>query len=162
MGALTEREIFDCLSTNFRLAAEACERLAVIKRTGPTYSDLRDKLELLEGACRQAAVWRQDARWLQIGIMMAEAHKRAGDWLRGIKVAGSPVRIKVADGHRHPLFLKLAENLRAGELKAIELRDKKTGRVGVILPRPGRAPRRDTVPVGWRKSSGILVPAGAA
>lgn len=162
MGALTEREIFDCLSTNFRLAAEAAERLATIKRTGPTYDSLREKLELIEGACRQAAVWRQDARWLQIGIMMAEAHKRAGDWLRGIKVAGSPVRIKLADGHRHPLFLKLAENLRAGEQRAIELRDKKTGRVGMILPKAGRAPRRDTVPVGWRRTGGILVPAGAA
>lgn len=160
MGNLTEREIFDCLSTNFRLAAEACEKLAVSPRTGPTYAILREKLELIEGACRQAAVWRQDTRWLAIGMAMAEAHKRAGGWLRGVKVGG--VTVKLADGHRHPLFLKLAENLRAGERKSIELRDKKTGRVGMILPTPGRAERRDVVPVGWRRPSGIIIPAGAA
>ncbi len=162
MGSLTETEIFDCLSTNFRLAAEDCEKLARLPRKGPTYSNLRDKLELLEGACRQASVWRQDTRWLQIGMAMAEAHKRAGEWLRGIKIAGRPGRIKIADGHMHPLFLKLAENLRLGQKKAEELRDKRTNRVGMILPELGRAPLRDTTPVGWRRSSGLIVPAGAA
>lgn len=158
MGKLTEAEIFDCLSTNFRLAAEDCEKLARSPRKGATYSALRDKLELLEGACRQASVWRQDARWLQIGIGMAEAHKRAGDWLRGIKIAGVPGRIKVADGHMHPLFLKLAENLRLGHKKAEALRTKRTNRVGMILPAMGRAPRPDTSPVGWRRPSGLIVP----
>lgn len=158
MGALTESEIFDCLSTNFRLAAEDCEQLAVSPRKGPTYAALRDKLELLEGACRQASVWRQDTRWLTIGMTMAEAHKRAGEWLRGVKIAGHMGRVKIAPGHMHPLFLKLAENLRLGHRKAEELRTKKTGRVGMILPEMGRAPRRDAAPVGWRRPSGIIVP----
>lgn len=162
MGALTEREIFDCLSTNFRLAAEDCEKLAVSPVRGAIYYSLREKLELLEGACRQASVWRQDTRWLQIGLMMAEAHKRAGDWLRGVKMPGHMGRVRLADGHIHPLFKRLAENLRAGEAKSTELRDKKTGRVGMILPAMASAPRRDTVPVGWRRPSGIIIPAGAA
>ncbi len=162
MGKLTESEIFDCLSTNFRLAAEDCEKLAVSPRKGPTYVDLRDKLELLEGACRQASVWRQDTRWLAIGMAMAEAHKRAGEWLRGIKIKGVPGRVKVAPGHMHPLFLKLAENLRLGHRKAEELRTKRTGRVGMILPEMGRAPLRDTTPIGWRRPSGLIIPAGAS
>jgi hypothetical protein len=158
MGQLTESDIFECLSTNFRLAAEDCEKLARSPRRGQTYAALRDKLELLEGACRQASVWRQDTRWLAIGMAMAEAHKRAHGWLMGVKINGGP-RIKIADGHMHPLFVKLAENLRLAHRKAEEIRTKATGKVGMILPTPGRAPRRDTVPVGWRRPSGIIVPA---
>jgi len=158
MGALTESEIFDCLSTNFRLAAEDCEKLARSPRRGANYAALREKLELLEGACRQASVWRQDTRWLQIGLAMAEAHKRAGEWIRGIKIAGVPGRVKVAEGHMHPLFKKLAENLRLAHARAEEIRTKRTGKVGMILPATGRAPLRDTKPTGWRRPSGIIVP----
>lgn len=163
MGNLTEAEIFDCLSTNFRLAAEDCDKLAKLPRKGPTYRSLRDKLELIEGACRQAAYFRQDSRWLQIGLFMAEAHKRAGDWLRGIKVPGQPVRVKIAPGHMHPLFTKLAENLRAAQARADEFKTKATGKIGTILPEAQPAPHRDTVPTGWRKSSGgLFVPEGTA
>jgi hypothetical protein len=161
MGELTETEIFDCLSVNFRLAAEDCEKLAVSPRKGPTYAALRDKLELLEGACRQAAMWRQDTRWLQVGLLMEEAHKRSLEWLRGVQVAGGP-RVKIAPGHMHPLFKKLAENLRAAHAKADEMRTKATGRVGMILPTPQAAPLRDTTPVGWRRPSGLIVPSGYA
>lgn len=158
MGTLTESEIFDCLSTNFRLAAEDCEKLAKSPRKGQTYAALRDKLELLEGACRQASLWRQDTRWLAIGMAMAEAHKRAHGWLMGVKINGGP-RIKVANGHMHPLFLKLAENLRLAQRKAEEIRTHKTNRVGMILPPTAAAPRRDTMPIGWRRPSGLIIPA---
>jgi hypothetical protein len=160
MGNLTEREIFSCLAENFRLAAEDCDKLATRPRKGRAYSSLRDKLELVEGACRQAAYWREDTRWLQIGQMMAEAHKRAGDWLRGIKVEGSPVRVKIAPGHMHPLFVKLAENLRAAQARAEEFRTKATGKIGTILPEAQPAPHRDTVPTGWRKTGSLYVPDG--
>lgn len=160
MGQLTENEIFDCLSTNFRLAAEDCEKLAISARTGPIYNSLREKLELLEGACRQASVWRQDTRWLTIGHMMAHAHKVAGDWLRGMPTVPGGPRVKLAAGHRHPLFLKLAENLRAGHKKAEEFKNNRTGRVGMILPAVQAAPLRDTTPVGWRRPSGLIVPHG--
>jgi hypothetical protein len=157
MGRLTEADIFECLSENFRLAAEDCEKLARLPKKGRAYTSLREKLELLEGACRQAAAWREDSRWLQIGLYMAEAHKRAGDWLRGIKVAGSPVRVKIAPGHMHPLFNKLAEHLRAAQARAEDFRTKATGKMGTILPEVEAAPHRDTTPVGWRRSQGGLI-----
>lgn len=160
MGQLTEADIFECLSANFRLAAEDCEKLARSARKGPTYTSLRDKLELLEGACRQAAYWRQDTRWLDIGMMMEEAHKRAHEWLRGIKNPAGGPRIKVAAGHMHPLFVKLGENLRALQAKADDFRTKATGKIGTILPVAQRAPLRDTTPVGWRRPSGLIVPDG--
>ena len=161
MGQLTEPEIFACLSENFRLAAEDCEKLAKHARKGPTYAALRDKLELLEGACRQAAHWRGDSRWLQIGLHMAKAHELSLEWLRGIPAGPGRPRIKIAKGELHPLFVKLAENLRAAQKKAEEFRTKATGKIGTILPETQRAPLRDTTPVGWRRQSGLIVPAGA-
>ncbi len=162
MGQLTEPEIFACLSENFRLAAEDCDKLATRPRKGRAYTSLREKLELLEGACRQAGHWRGDSRWLTIGLYMAECHKRAGEWLRGIKVPGQDVRVKIAPGHIHPLFTRLAEQLRAAQAKADEFRTKATGKSGTILPEMAPAPHRDTVPVGWRQSpGGLIVPDSA-
>ena len=157
--ALTETEVIDCLKSNLRLAAQSCDKLAVSPRKGPTYRQLRDQLRLVEGACRQVAYFRGgDARWLRVGLFMAEVHKRAGDWLRGPKRPDG-TRAKLAPGHMHPLFLKLADNLRAAYGKAEELQTKATNRIGPILPKPGVPPHRDTAPVGWnRASSGLLVP----
>lgn len=161
MGELTEREIFSCLSENFVLAAQHCEDLARLPRKGPSYHSLRGELRLIEGAARQAAYWRQDTRWLQIGLYVEEAHKRAGGWLRGYKLP-SGERITIREGQLHPLFVKLAENLRAGHRKAEEFRTKATGRIGTILPKVQAGPHRDTVPVGYRKTlSGILLPGAA-
>jgi hypothetical protein len=167
MGALTEPEIFSCLSANFKLAAEHCEDLSKLPRKGPTYLKLRAELKLLEGACRQAAYWRQDARWLRIGLYMEEVHKRAGEWLRGYKLP-SGQRVTHREGTIHPLFMKLAENLRAGQQQAERLRERKTGRSGTILPKAMPAPHRDTRPVqvlmpdGFQKRrSGLIVPSGA-
>lgn len=165
MGALTEPEIFSCLAENFKLAAEHAEDLGKLPKKGPTYQKFRTELKLLEGACRQAAFWRQDSRWLKIGLYMEECHKRAGDWLRGYKTKEG-VRITHKEGTLHPLFMKLADNLRKGQAAAEQLRTKKTGRVGMILPAPLRAPHRDTRPIGWtapgerRTRGGLIVPAG--
>jgi hypothetical protein len=159
VGQFSEVEVLDCLKSNLRLAAQSCDQLAVSPSKGPIYQGLRDQLRLVEGACRQIAYCRGgDARWLRIGLYMAECHKRAGEWLRGVKQP-SGVRMKVAPGHMHPLFLKLAQNLRAAYDKAEELRTKRTNRVGPILPVPGVAPHRDTRPAGWSRSpSGLVVP----
>lgn len=120
MGFLTENEIFDCLRTNFRLAAEHCDALAVLPAKGPTYNLFRHELKLIEGACRQASAWREDTRWLPIGLMMHETHQRVGNWLRA----------------RQPgiLFARMAENLRNLEIAAINMQTKATGRIGMILP----------------------------
>ncbi len=163
MGALTEREIFDCLFTNFGEAAKLCDDLAVLPAKGPSYDKLRKTLALIEGAARQAAYWRQDARWLTIAAFVAEAHKRAGNWLRGAKRPDG-VKVMLRPGELHPLFKKLAENLRAGQRRAEEFRDKKTGRMGTILPRPLPGPHRDHRPVSvvlpnyHTTPSGLILP----
>lgn len=128
MGRLTEGEIFACLAENFKLAAEHCEDLARLPAKGLIYAKLREELKLIEGAARQAGQFRDDARWFQIGLMMGEAHKRAGTWLRGHYPA--------------VLFTKLADNLRKGEALAESYRTSRTHRVGMILPKPLPAPIR--------------------
>jgi hypothetical protein len=161
MGRLTEPEIFACLSENFVLAAQYCDDLSRLPRKGPSYKALRECLSLIEGAARQAAYWRQDTRWLQIGLYVEEAHKRAGGWLRGYKLPNGQ-RVTIREGQLHPLFVKLAENLRAGHRKAEQFRTKATGRIGTLLPKPqrDRGSHRETSPVGYRKSAGgILIPA---
>lgn len=167
MGALTESEIFDCLSTNFKLAAEHAQDLGKLPRKGPTYTALRNELGLIEGACRQASVWREDSRWLTIGLMMAEAHKRAGSWLRGVKTP-TGVRIAIKEGQLHPLFMKLADNLRAGYRLSEQFRTSKTNKIGLILPQVMEGPHRDTRPVHISVPShlqvskgGIIIPDGA-
>ncbi len=54
--------------------------------------------------------------------MMEEAHRRAGHWLRKF--------------YPRPLFLKLADNLRAGAKMAEDLRMKRPPKLGTILPKP--------------------------
>lgn len=161
MGALTEREIFSCMAENFRLAAQSCEALAILPVTGPTYLALRTQLRLLEGTCRQAAVWRQDSRWYEIGLQMAEAHKRAGTWLRGYKDPETGAPVKLADAHRNRCFTMLADNLRKGEKAAVDLRDKRTNRVGTILPESYTKPVRSKNPVMVTRG-GIILPTAAA
>lgn len=150
MTDLTECEIFDCLSENFRLAAECCEKLAVSPKTGPIYRKLREQLRLCDGACRQAAYWRGDARWLYIGRDCIEAWHRSGKWLREYR---GPEGRRVA----HPLFLKLAEVLRAGAKNAERLRTAATYKIGPIVPEPLPGPHRDTRPVSM---GGLILPAG--
>ena len=166
MGALTEVEIFDCLTTNLKLAAELCDDLARIPLRGATYRKYCATLKLIEGACKQASTWREDTRWLPIGRMMAECHQRAGDWLRGFKMPDG-TRVKIAEGTLHPCFEKLASTLRGLILVVEKTRHERTNRSGMILPETARAPHRDTRPVGFRRPDhvspgGIILPASAA
>lgn len=129
---LTEREVIACLKENFRLAAENCLKLARGER-GPIYVSLRAELKLVEGAARQLSALREDTRWLQVGLKVAEAQKRCGDWLR----AKEP-------GWR---FEGLAQILVQGLRSAHDLETKATGRRGMILPIAQPAPHRDHRPV---------------
>lgn len=161
MAAPTEQEVLACLSENFWLAAENCEKLAVSPKRGLIYREFRDQLSLIEGASRQMGYYRGgDARWLQIGLQVAHAHKRAGDWLRGVPQPGGGHR-PLTEGQKHPLFMLLADNLRKGAALAQDLRGKKTGRTGPILPVVQPLPhQRETSPVGWRSTvSGLVIPA---
>ena len=168
MGALTEREIFDCMETNLGLAVQHCEDLARLPAIGPSYSGLRDSLKLIEGCCRQASARREDTRWLNVGLAIAEAHKRAGNWLRGGRNAEG-YKVNLAPGQRHPLFKKLADNLRAMQKVCTALRTQRVGKLGMILPTPLPGPHRDTrpsrviLPPGMKAtSSGLIVPSSAA
>jgi hypothetical protein len=133
MGALTEQEIFDCMRENCAKAAAHCEDLAKRQRRGPVYNLLREELKLIEGCCRQACQWREDARWLNVAKDVAKAHVLAGEWLRGVKVGKGPRRA-IPEGERHPLFMKLAEILRNLAKQAEKLKNQRTGRSGMILP----------------------------
>jgi hypothetical protein len=166
---ITEAEIWDCLRTNFRLAAEHCDDLAKLPAQGPTYQLLLGELSLIEGACRQAAHWREDAGgvtlppgqpgahgfeavrlgetdsagWLDVAHMMGEVHKRCGGWIRG----------------RYPreLFQKMAQVMRE-MLRQLERRwEQPLRKVGANLPTALPAPHRDTIPVSM---SGLVLPPG--
>jgi hypothetical protein len=155
MGRLTETEIFDCLASNLKAAASDADALAKESLKGEIYDRFRRELLLIEGACRQASVWREDTRWLEIGLMMAEVHRRCGDWLRGIK-APDGTRVKIGNGELHPLFVRVADNLRGFLIRIEKLRVSATHRSGMILPATLAGPHRDMRPVGWSPS---LVPA---
>ena len=162
MGALLEHEIVDCLTDNFKSAADSCDYLARSPKKGPRYAQLRRELKLIEGAARQMAHWREDARWLRVGLYMEEVHKRCGDWLRGVKQPDGSRR-PIAPGQLHPLFVKCAEELRACLKMAETLRTKATGRVGAILPKLQQPDLRVGAPVGWRQSKGgVIMPGGSA
>lgn len=162
MGALTECEIFDCMTIHFRIAIEACEKLAARPTGNATYDRFRKALRMIEGTCKQANCWREDTRWLPIGKMMADCHQKAGEWLRGIKQEDGS-RVAIAKGQLHPAFLMLAENLKALQKLTVQIRDQATHRVGMILPDVLPGPHRDTRPAGWNRTpNGIIVPADAA
>jgi hypothetical protein len=152
MPHVTEAEILSLLKETFRRAAEHCDKLAILPARGPTYRRLRDDLATAENCCRQMGWFRQDSRWFPIGQMMEEAHKRAGGWLRD-KTMPRTANSNLA----HPLFLKLAENLRGGIAMAERVETMATGRVGMILPKPRRGPDR-TQGRMVQVPSGLIVP----
>ena len=169
MGALSESEIFDCMADSLRKAIDHCEQLAVKPLRGPIYNQFRQELKLVEGCCRQASSWREDTRWLPIGLLMEQCHQKAGEWLRGVVDPATKQRVPVPEGQKHPLFVSLAQNLR-GILKGVEdLRTKRAGQMGMILPPMPRAETRThgrqiqvALPSGMhRASSGLIIPDGA-
>lgn len=145
MGTLTESDIFACLVENFRIAAECCDDLARLPAKGPTYRRLIPTLKLLEGACRQAGHYRENYNWFDIGICMAQAHQRAGGFLR----------TQYPHSARSELFKKLGANLRGFALAADRLRHARSGVRGSILPvTPNFTPTLHQV----RSPGGIILP----
>lgn len=170
MGQLAEVEIFDRMIESLRASIQACRDLAVKPLKGLSYRKLQEHLPLVEGACRQAAHWRADARWLKLGLMMEEAHRRSGDWLRGVRDPETGMYRKIPEGVRHPMFVKLAENLESLLDSARKLRVAATGVIGrPILPRVEEGPHRQVrdnyavrLPDGVeRRPSGLLIPCAA-
>lgn len=134
------------------LAAEAADRLADVNVRGPEYNKLRECLALVEGCCRQAGAWREDSRWLPIGKMMNDCHQKAGGWLRGKKIGGQ--RISYAGKERNMLFDMLAKNLRFLKQGVLNLKNERTGQIGMILPAMPNLGR----PQGLLVKGGIILP----
>lgn len=166
MSVLTENEIFSRMVASFKQAAEDCDALAKRPVSSPAYLSLRDELALIEGTFQQTAFWREDDRWLEIARQIPEAHRLAGEWLRGVEVEsntpGVIIRRPIPEGTLHPMFVKLAEFLRWCADKANEMRNAKTGSLGANL-RPLPRGERNISHSGWTATnSGLIVPASAA
>ena len=166
MGALTEVEIFSCMSQNLRLAAEHAEFLAVSPIRGPTYAKLRENLKLVEGCCRQASAWREDTRWLDLGLTMGAAWQSSLNWLMGYKMGN--LRIKYANQHLHPMFLHLGAYLREAATIADRYKNQRAPKLGMILPDVRPAPgvrHKGNYPVMLPRPSvtagGIILPGAA-
>lgn len=149
--ALTETEVFDQMLTSLRGAIDDCEIIARQPVSGVYFDRMRSRLKLVEGCCRQAAAFREDTRWLPVGVMMEQAHQRARFWLHRPSVQSKK------------LFTILADKLRLLEKATTQIRDQKTGRRGIILPdmqkAPGRVPGMVQVPRGFvRTSGGVIAP----
>ena len=163
MSALTEAEIFSRMVASFKQAAEDCDTLAKRPISSPAYLSLRDELALIEGTFQQTAFWREDDRWLDIARQIPEAHRLAGEWLRGVEVEtntpGLIVRRPLPEGELHPMFVKLAGFLRWCAAKADEMRHAKTNVLGANL-RPIPRGNRNVSHSGWAATnSGLIVPA---
>ena len=124
MGALTERDILDRHRQALGEAHRACQRLGknadplYLAPRGHDYGNLKRALEMLEGSARQMAHFREDARWLRLGIVYAKAMRSAQSKFIGQRWAYFNELTKLfALGHR-----------RVEELQA------KTGTQGPILP----------------------------
>lgn len=164
MGRLTESEIFERMVESLRIAAESAEMLATDDVKGRNYETLREHLKLIEGCCIQAATWRDDARWLPMGRLVAECHQRAGNWLRPQVHVSRIGKVKLAPKHRNELFVMLASNLREFMRGVLSLKDDKTGQVGMVLPKAPPAERRIGAPVQVllperiRRQGGLILP----
>lgn len=156
------------MAENCRLAGENCIRLAISPYKGKAYDDFWNEIESLVGCCRQAAAWRQDARWYTFEEWLIGVRMRSGRWLRGVKVGPGP-SLRIPQNEIQTLFLRVAHKL-AGKFAEInDMRDKATGRLGMILPKPvetfreTRQHRVADLPQAMRKApSGLIVPSGIA
>jgi hypothetical protein len=168
MGALTETEIFDRMTGCLKAAVSDCIDLSKAPRKGSIYDRLRKNLRLAGNCCRQAAQWREDARWLNFDKQITHCIKLAGDWLRGYHDMDGARRLYAAD-QVSDLFFKLSQTLAALHNLALNTRDKATQRTGMILPivhRESRTQGRSVavkLPSGMkRRASGLIVPQSAA
>ena len=125
MSGLTEQEISGKHIQSLKEGKQACELLArnqdpdKVAPRGHIYGNLQRSLKALEGSCRQLAHFRSDARWIKLGVLyaramrVAQAKMAAEDWAA---------------------FGKLGALFEQGLVRMDELANRKTGKVGSILP----------------------------
>lgn len=146
MADLAEIEVIDCLKENLRKLVQHCKDLALKPAQGPTYRQVIETIKLVEGASRQMAVFRDDARWTKFGFEMARLHDRLGDCIRSKA--------------RREIFMRMSTMVADAYAQTMILYTAKTGRRGPILPRVSPGPHREMRPVGYTKTDGgLLLPA---
>ena len=87
---------------------------------GWQYAALRDHIGLLEGTCRQMAAFREDARWIRLGIQYAKLRRSAQ---------------KHFIAQRWKAFTQMMPIFEAGLRSVADLAEAKTGARGPILPK---------------------------
>lgn len=159
MSNITEKEVFLRLQENIREAVQACNDLAVRSQRGRSYNTLRDRLADIEWCCQKLAGSRGDARWLPIGMKIAVAHKKAGDWLRGWTDPVTGNRVPTAPGELNELFVMLAANLMILAKASEELFTGKTGTLDAILPKAEETRREGRPALVYKpKKSALILP----
>lgn len=143
MARLTEIEVIDCLKDNLRKLVQHCKDLAEKPAQGPTYKQVIETVRLVEGASRQMAAFRSDARWTKFGYEMARFHDRLGDCVRS--------------RYSREIFRRMSTMVADAYAQAMVLYTAKTGRRGPILPKVLPGPHRETRPVGYTKTDGGLL-----
>lgn len=124
MSDLTENDILERHKQALGEARRACQQLGrnadplYLAPRGRHYTELKKALALLEGSARQMAHWRDDGRWLRLGIVYAKA-------MRGAQ--------QKFVGQRWAWFGELQALFVLGERRLDEL-NQRTGTLGAILP----------------------------
>lgn len=125
MSGLTENEILAKHEQSLKEAHRACQMLGknadpdYIAPRGHLYGQLKRACMALEGSARQLAAFREDARWLKLGIFYAMVQRK---------------NQAAFVGQRWGYFEKLQQLFTDGTARMNELRHAKTGKRGPILP----------------------------
>lgn len=153
MTGTTEVELFDQLTSNLKAAISECETLAALHPVlrgeapqpfrGPAYIRLRENFKLMEGSCRQIAQWREDTRWLPLGLYFEECHQKAMKW---VAQKAPPHMFKFLVVQLAGAFV-MVERLRTAKTDKLPEGYARQGVLGTILPTPLEGPHRDTTPV---------------
>lgn len=126
MSGLTEREILSRHTQSLGEARDACQWLArnadpeKIAPRNRHYRNLQKALKELEGTCRQMSAYRDDTRWLPLGIFYAKVMRTVTTKYRGMDWLA---------------FGQIAQVFVLGIKKVETLAEAKTGRLGPILPK---------------------------
>ncbi len=129
--ALTEADVLSKHTQALKEASECCQLLArnadpeKAAPRGHIYGNLRRALTSIEGTCRQMCYFREDTRWIKLGILYANAMRKCSQMFANQNWMGFGQIRKLFD-----------EGLRRMD----DLANLKTGQRGPILP---------TKPTGW-------------
>ena len=167
MSDLTEVDIFSCMVENLRSGISHCADLATQPRKGENYRALRAELKLIEGSCRQAAAFRDNSNWLDIGMKVEGCHRLAQKWLSGVKNPVTGERRFFSEKYKFDAFTALGDQLKALHAKALDMKTRAHGTLGMITPEVREAPHRQTkdayavkLPDGMmQRNSGLIIPA---